>query len=69
MPLTTIAICALLLAAALAFLRPPCFAAERTPRRATRPRVTPPHKPAWPHHRRHYWAACVRRWFGQPEKV
>ena len=24
-------------------------------------------RPAWPHHRRHYWAACVRAWFGQPE--
>lgn len=24
-------------------------------------------RPAWPHHRRHIWTACVREWFGQPE--
>lgn len=24
-------------------------------------------RPAWPHHRRHFWAVCVRQWFGQPE--
>lgn len=34
-----------------------------------RTRDAQPARPAWPHHRRHFWSACVREWWGQPEGV
>lgn len=67
MPLTAISICAVLLAAALAFLRPPCFAAAQAAQPATAP--PSPANPAWPHRHRHHWSACTRAWFGQPEAL
>lgn len=67
MPVTAIAICAVLLAAALAFLRPPSFAAAPLARPAAAP--PPPSKPAWPHRHRHFWCVCIRSWFGQPEAI
>ena len=61
------ALCILLVAAALVFLRPPSFAAARTVEPAATPQ--PPSKPAWPHRHRHFWSACIRAWFGQPEAI